>query len=182
MMEHRSPGGARRHDDALIHGLNHPELGWGELALPPPAFRQRPGEGPRRPPWARYAIGAAALILVLMLALPAVGADVGAARQSGAQRCSCAAWDRAAGSAFADAVQRTDDIDMRWVADALERLRRARRLCEGGWLRLACEDYQAVISGAAPRDAKMSSTDPCLLAMVDDPRAYAGMRPAERGE
>jgi hypothetical protein len=163
--------------------LNHPELGWGELALPPPAFgRSSSGRAPRAR-WARYAIGAAALLLGVLIALPAIGADAGAGEgpQSGARRCTCASWHRAAGAAFADAVQ-SDRVDLRWISDALERLRRARRLCDGGWLRPACEDYQAVIRGAAGGAPEASPTGLCLLAMPDDPRAYAAVPTLEFAE
>jgi hypothetical protein len=59
---------------------------------------------------------------------------------------TCSPWDAAARDALAVLVREPSDAALRHVGDALFRLRRARRNCEHGWVRLACQDYHAVMS------------------------------------
>ncbi|HEX2217100.1 MAG TPA: hypothetical protein VHG27_10485, partial [Xanthobacteraceae bacterium] len=50
-------------------------------------------------------------------------------------------------------VRGKKDADLRQIADAVFRIRRARRNCEAGWRTLACRDYRAVVRTApAPAD------------------------------
>jgi len=57
---------------------------------------------------------------------------------------SCTQWHAAAGDAVARLAHSTNDADLRQISDAVFRMRRARRNCEEGWFRLACQDYYAV--------------------------------------
>jgi hypothetical protein len=57
---------------------------------------------------------------------------------------SCMQWHEQASAAISQMVRSATDVDLRQAADAVFRLRRARRNCEAGWLQLACLDYYAV--------------------------------------
>jgi hypothetical protein len=58
---------------------------------------------------------------------------------------ACAEWDELGRRALIHLVRRTADADLRKIGDAVFRMRRARRNCNAGWLRLACLDYRSVV-------------------------------------
>ena len=95
---------------------------------------------------------ACAAIAAITLAFPlfqqtlSTGADVEASERP--HPGVCADWDEAASEAIVDLVKAWRDTDLRLVGDAVYRMRRARRNCHMGWMRLACLDYQAVIQGS----------------------------------
>jgi hypothetical protein len=102
--------------------------------------------------WSRRTLGACAAIVAITLAIPLFqqtlsdGADVQASER--VQFTACAGWDEAAGDAIVQLVKAKRDSDLRLVGDAVFRMRRARRNCHMGWVRLACLDYQAITRGA----------------------------------
>jgi hypothetical protein len=68
---------------------------------------------------------------------------------------SCARWREAASDALSQKFPTMRDAELREVADAIFRMRRALRNCEMGWSTLACQDYRAVarnVSGQAGLD------------------------------
>jgi hypothetical protein len=105
--------------------------------------------------WSRRALGIGAILIALLIGYPMLqravqgGADVSAAEQS--REPACAHWDEAATDALVGLVRGKQDSDLRLVGDAVFRMRRARRNCHTGWIRLACLDYYAVIHGHASR-------------------------------
>lgn len=57
---------------------------------------------------------------------------------------ACAGWDATARETIAVLVRQPGDAALRQVGDVVFRLRRARRNCAQGWLKVACQDYQAI--------------------------------------
>lgn len=105
--------------------------------------------------WSRRTLGICAIIVASVIAYPTIqralsgDADVYAAERP--REPSCARWDEAASDALVGLLRGKQDADLRLVGDAVFRMRRARRNCHMGWLRLACLDYYAVIHGHAGR-------------------------------
>jgi hypothetical protein len=101
--------------------------------------------------WSRRMIGACVLLGVAVMAVVTLGRDFD--RASGAQAGqrsldpTCARWHETASEALVQLVQSTRDADLRQVGDAVFRMRRARRNCETGWVKLACQDYRSVVKG-----------------------------------
>jgi hypothetical protein len=102
--------------------------------------------------WSRRTLAACAAIIAITLAIPLFqqtlndGADVQASEQ--VQFTACAGWDDAASDAIVQLVKAKRDADLRLVGDAVFRMRRARRNCHMGYMRLACLDYRAIMRGA----------------------------------
>jgi hypothetical protein len=117
----------------------------------PPRSEKRllPEERPRVNRWSRRLLGCAAIIAII-LAFPlfqqAIGNDMQAAGRP--HIAACADWDDAASEAIVQLVKTRRDADLQLVGDAVFRMRRARRNCHMGWLRLACLDYQAITRGS----------------------------------
>jgi hypothetical protein len=62
---------------------------------------------------------------------------------------SCGLWDDQVTAAIAARVRASrGDDELRQLADAIFRLRRARRNCAEGWVGIACRDYQAIMRAA----------------------------------
>jgi hypothetical protein len=57
-------------------------------------------------------------------------------------------------------VQNTRDVDLVYVTNSIDRMRRARRNCELGELAQACEDYHAVAT-SLPGHAMSNILFPC---------------------
>ena len=55
-------------------------------------------------------------------------------------------WHLAASAVVSRQVQSTRDVDLLFVSNSIDRMRRARRNCELGEIAQACEDYRAVAS------------------------------------
>lgn len=160
-----------RRDPSLTSASSHPELLSGYLAARPtyvlptgPAIRNK---------WSRRAIGAVVLAMAGALALPALNRDSSGSFEARAQTreytSTCAPWDAAASEAIVQLVQDKSDLDLRQMSDAVVRMRRARRLCETGWVRLACLDYDAIIRGAPSFEQPPSVPSMCWPAMLDPP-------------
>jgi hypothetical protein len=63
---------------------------------------------------------------------------------------SCGLWDDQVTAAIAARVRASrGDDELRQLADAIFRLRRARRNCAEGWVGIACRDYQAIMSAVS---------------------------------
>jgi hypothetical protein len=163
-----------RRDPRLELASAHPELITGDLAM-------RPGIDvpPRRTGSAalrnrsRWAIGAVVLAMMAAFTLPALNRDSegGFEARTWAREftATCAPWDAAASEAIMQLVRGGSDTDLRQVGDAIVRIRRARRLCETGWVRLACLDYDAVIRGAPFFEQSTSVPSMCWAAILDPP-------------
>jgi hypothetical protein len=81
----------------------------------------------------------------------------------------CVDWDERAKTAIASMPERTrHEVATRQVAEAMERLRRARRNCQLDWVALACQEYHAIIHGAGGMSSsRQSSPGMCGLALED---------------
>ena len=104
--------------------------------------------------WRRWMFGvygiAAVAVWAVSLLVQAVEQDAQAFAQHRPSTSPCMEWDDAASDAIIRLVQSRSDSDLRQVSDAVSQMRRARRNCEGGWVALACQDYQAIVRGSAP--------------------------------
>lgn len=103
--------------------------------------------------WLPAALAVGALALSIALALPLLRGGEGDARVAlAAARSpgpSCGLWDEQVTAAIAERVRASrGDDELRQLADALFRLRRARRNCAEGWVGIACRDYQAIMRAA----------------------------------
>jgi hypothetical protein len=123
--------------------------------------------------WSRWAFAICAIAITAVLALsifaPSNGRSLTAQAQEPSLRPMCALWDRQASEAIALRVQDSkNDVELRRLGDSIFRMRRARRNCELGWVRIACQDYHAIlrnVSGTSiawPRSASV-----CPPAMSD---------------
>lgn len=163
-----------RRDPRLESASAHPELITGEFAMRPrfdvAPVRTGPVHLGNRP---RHAIGAVALAMLAAFALPALNRDSEGGFEARARSreftATCAPWDAAASEAIVRLAQGGSDMDLRQVGDAVVRMRRARRLCESGWVRLACLDYDAIIRGAPSFEQPTSVPSMCWPAMLDPP-------------
>jgi hypothetical protein len=138
----------RRRD--ITSARSHPELSLGYLAMRPRIDVQLPPEEHRSiRRWSRRMLGGCAAVIALTLGLPvfqqAVSDGVQASERPG---FACVGWDDAASEAIVEMVKAGRDVDLRLVGDAVFRMRRARRNCHMGWVRLACLDYHAIMRGA----------------------------------
>jgi len=81
----------------------------------------------------------------------------------------CAVWDQQASEAIARRVQDSKgDADLRQLGDSIFRMRRARRTCEQGWVRIACQDYHAIMHNVGGVSAEWpGSASVCPLGMSD---------------
>src|SRR5262245_35794962 len=118
--------------------------------------------------WFRPALAVGALALSITLALPLLRGGDGDARgaltQGPSPGPSCGLWDDQVTAAIAQRVRASrGDDELRQLADAIFRLRRARRNCAEGWVGIACRDYQAIMraapdpSGARPLFVTLSA-------------------------
>ena len=120
--------------------------------------------------WSRRTLGAFAIVVMALwavsLLLQAFERDGQAFAQARPSTSPCMDWDDAASDAIIRLVQSKSDRDLRQVSDAVVQMRRARRNCEGGWVALACQDYQAIVRGSTPALAAISIC-PTTLARDD---------------
>jgi hypothetical protein len=179
-----------RRDESLTSSSSHPELLSGYLAMRPRIHIARtPAERVVRKRWSRHAVGAAGLVLAAVLAVPVFkqgpngGFEARASNDGFEARVQvdtfksiCAPWDEQASETIARIVQGRSDIDLQRVSDAISRMRRARRLCESGWVRLACLDYDAVIRGVATFDHSGPAPPICWPTMLDPPAGFMTRR------
>jgi hypothetical protein len=175
MIDERLPYCRPRRDPSLTSASSHPELLCGYLATRPRShILPMPAGRPIHRKWWRRVIGAVVLVMTGAFALPALNRDSNGGSEARAQvreyTSTCASWDAAASEAIVQLVQGRSDMDLRQVSDAIIRMRRARRLCESGWVRLACLDYDAVIRGAPSFEQSGSVPSTCWPAMLVPPR------------
>ena len=103
--------------------------------------------------WSRPALAVGVLALSIVLVLPLLRGGEGDARGVLASAPSpgsgCGLWDDQVTAAIAERVRASKgDGELRQLADAIFRLRRARRNCAEGWVGVACRDYQAIMRAA----------------------------------
>src|SRR5262249_59066658 len=158
-------------DPSLTSASSHPGLVRGAFVMRP-RIHVRLTDADRAVVaiWSRrvlgiYAIAAVALWAVALV-LQAFEQDTLAFAQHRPSTSPCMDWDDAASNAIIRLVQSRSDSDLRQVSNAVSQMRRARRNCEGGWLALACADYQGIVHGSAPALAAMSIC-PTTLARGD---------------
>lgn len=104
-----------------------------------------------------------------LVSIPVVGPILSAERAAHAAETPrtsiCRAWDDSAGEAIAKLAQ-ARNVDLRLVGDAIFRMRRARRSCGLGLIRLACVDYHAIMDGS-PRLGDLSLPSSFLCSSPD---------------
>jgi hypothetical protein len=133
----------------------HPELLIGELVMRPRIHSLlAPKDQIAVPKWSHRMGGAVMLVLVAVGAWPMFHSyfDSGVAAQASEQQSdpTCITWDTRASEAIVTFVQATKyDINLKHVSDMIAQMRRARRTCQLGWLRLACQDYRIIVRGVA---------------------------------
>lgn len=121
--------------------------------------------------WSHRMSGA---VMLLVLVAAGVWSHFGsgvAARASERQNDPiCITWDTRASEAIVTFVQGTKyDINLKHVSDMIAQMRRARRTCQLGWLRLACEDYRIIVRGVAEIVESMPVTSfECASTIVGD--------------
>jgi hypothetical protein len=103
--------------------------------------------------WLRPALAVGVLALSIVLALPLLrggeGSASGVLGRGPSPGPSCGLWDDQVTAAIAERVRASrGDDELRQLADAIFRLRRARRNCAEGWVGVACRDYQAIMRAA----------------------------------
>jgi len=139
-----------RREDDVTSASAHPELLIGELVMRPrihvPLART---DRDAASTWSKRMLTACALVAAAILAHATIyqrneasPPDDRLEQQTLAE--SCTQWHAAAGDAVSRLAYSTKDADLRQLNDAVFRMRRARRNCEEGWFRLACQDYYAV--------------------------------------
>jgi hypothetical protein len=136
--------------DGITSASHHPELLSGDLAIAPRPHasitamdHSIASDGSRRT-FGVAGVAAVVALLALVVVKSNATSDVAEAQQMAR---SCLHWHRAAATAVAHLAQSTRDADLLHVNDSIFRMRRARRNCETGWVRLACQDYHAVAAG-----------------------------------
>jgi|EndMetStandDraft_8_1072994.scaffolds.fasta_scaffold21228_4 hypothetical protein len=116
-------------------------------------MRLHPGSTLTSTVWSRPALAVGVLALSIALALPLLRGGEGGALSALAQATSpgpsCGLWDDQVTATIAERVRASKgDDELRQLADAIFRLRRARRNCAEGWVGIACRDYQAIMRAA----------------------------------
>ena len=138
-----------RHAEGLTSASAHPELVSGDFAIPPRrhassmALYRSMAHDRRRAMGGTFAI--AAIALLLTTAAFRSGATAGDTNPQQLAR-TCLQWHLAASAVVSRQVQSTRDVDLLFVSNSIDRMRRARRNCELGEIAQACEDYRAVAS------------------------------------
>ena len=163
--------GLRRAED-ITSASAHPELVSGDFAIPPRrhassmALYRSVAHDRRRAMGGTLAIAAIALLLTTSLS--------GAAHTAGdadPQKLArpCLQWQLAASAVVSRMAQSTHDVDLVYVSNSIDRMRRARRNCELGEMAQACQDYHSVAAGA-PGHAMSNDLFLCarLVASSDD--------------
>jgi hypothetical protein len=87
-------------------------------------------------------------------------------------RPMCALWDGQASETITRRVHdSTGDVDLRRLGDAIFRMRRARRSCDIGLIRMACQDYIAIMRDVPGISSEwMGSNVVCPFAIADEPK------------
>ena len=134
--------------------------------------------------WLRSAWVVGALALSIVLALPLLhggeSSAPGVLAEAPLPGPSCGLWDDQVTAAIAERVRASKgDDELRQLADAIFRLRRARRNCAEGWIGVACRDYQAILR-AAPAPSGVRPLFVTLSACGGDPPSVPSEAQASR--
>src|SRR5215510_10291533 len=163
-------------DASVTSASSHPELISGELVMRP-RIHLTGAERADVASWSRRTLGAFAIAVMALwafsLVLQAFEQDGQAFAQARPRTSPCMDWDDAASDAIIRLVQSKSDRDLRQVSNAVVQMRRARRNCEGGWVALACQDYQAIVHGSSAAQAGISI---CPTTLARDDVASHGSR------
>jgi hypothetical protein len=138
--------GLRRAED-ITSASAHPELVSGDFAIPPRPIVSITSINRSVTYDRRRAMGGSLAIAAIAVLLTAVafrgGATAGDADPQKLAR-TCLQWHIAASAVVSRRIQSTRDVDLLFVSNSIDRMRRARRNCELGEIAQACEDYRAV--------------------------------------
>ena len=148
-------------------------------------MRLHPGSPVTSTVWLRPALAVGVLALSIALALPLLRGVKGDARgvlaEAPSPAPSCGLWDDQVTAAIAERVRASrGDDELRQLADAIFRLRRARRNCAEGWVGIACRDYQAILRLAPGSAAGGGPLFVTLSACGGDPPRAPGKAQASR--
>lgn len=162
-----------RRGAGITSASSHPELTTGDFAISPPHYVSstsmiRLVTYDRRRAMGGALAMAAMAVLVLTAAFRSVASNAGDIEQQKFAR-TCMQWHLAAGAVVSRMAQSTHDVDLVYVSNSIDRMRRARRNCELGEMAQACQDYHGVAAGA-PGHAMSNDLFPCarLVASSDD--------------
>jgi hypothetical protein len=142
---------------------SHPELVTGELAMPPRQYISATAMHRSIVYDRRRAFGGTLAIVAIAVLLSGLALRSGATaddveRQKFAR--TCMQWHVAASAVVSRLVQSTRDVDLVYVGNSIDQMRRARRNCELGEVEQACQDYHSVASGM-PGYAMTNDLFPC---------------------
>jgi hypothetical protein len=155
---------APRRGEGTTSASSHPELVSGDFAIPPQrhvsitAVHRSVAYDRRRALGGTLAIAAIAVLLwgVALRSGATAGSDADAQKLAR----TCLQWHMVASAVVSRQVQSTRDVDLVYVSNSIERMRRARRNCELGQFAQACEDYHAVAT-SLPGHAMSNILFPC---------------------
>jgi hypothetical protein len=140
-----------RRGEGMTSASSHPELISGDFAIPPRRYVSSMAMHRAVTYDRRRAIGGTLAFCALAVLLWGVafrsGATAGTDGDPQKFAHTCMQWHLAASAVVSRQVQSTRDVDLVYVTNAIDRMRRARRNCELGEFAQACEDYHAVASG-----------------------------------
>jgi len=107
--------------------------------------------------WSRRSMAGCVLVAAALVAYSTLfqRAEV---KDAAIEASSCALWHQAASAVVSRLAQSTLDSDLRQINDAIFRMRRGRKNCEGGWFSLACEDYYAVVRNLPDYDGSSNES------------------------
>jgi len=166
--------GRSRRGEGITWASSHPELVSGDLAIPPSRYassapmNRRVTYDRRRAIAGTLAMAAlAALLLTVVFRSGAASADGNAGRQQLAR--TCMQWHLAASAVVSRMAQSTRDVDLVYVSNSIDRMRRARRNCELGEVEEACRGYHSV-AAAVPGYAMTHELFACARVAVSDKR------------
>jgi len=159
----------------ITSASSHPELATGDFAIPPRRYASsssmiRPVIYDRRRAMGGTLAMVVIVVLLLTVAFRSAASNAGDIETQGFAR-TCMQWHLAAGAVVSRLVQSTHDVDLVYVSNSIDRMRRARRNCELGEMAQACQDYHSVAAGApGPGYAISNDLFPCarVVASSDD--------------
>ena len=160
VFEFRAP----RRGDGITSASSHPELVSGDFAIPPRRHDSAMALHRSVAYDRRRAMGGTLAIVAIAVLLSGVafrsGATAGSDGDLQKLARTCLQWHMAASAVVSRQIQRTRDVDLVYVSNSIERMRRARRNCELGQFAHACEDYHAVAT-SLPGHAMSNILFPC---------------------
>lgn len=113
----------------------------------------------------------------LTLVISAVAVAVHAAKaetqfERWSLRPLCVLWDGQASEAIARRVKHSPgDVNLRRLGEAMFRMQRARRSCDIGLVRMACQDYVAIMRDVPGISSEWTGSNVvCPFAMADEPK------------